>query len=362
MVALYHRIMRRENFEKAAKDLFDLLKTAQTKTPDVERALYVDIDGHKNSEGGYDRDMLELQKDFGVGFLGKYFTEVHFPLIEFKNPNPQCNDIPRYLEIFSPEIKKEEQLDDLYIENYSNTEFVSEPDVFDFLKELHNFLIEYRNYDFNCMICEDNKTAENLHIRQWKNHTYELIHELYNAFIHGNLLTVAAMTRTLIECFVYLSILLEDGNDSLIHEWYLCSLSVSLRDDHERLEKIFKEYCVSNNLDFEQRWNDYHVNPNANRWLKNIVSGKLSFKTICAHLKDDHIYKDFESACAFVHGQDIASKMMPFTFYVSICYRFNMMMLYIFRTIRLFPLSEELENQIADLEDGLIILLEKYYK
>ena len=46
MVALYHRIMRRENFEKAAKDLFDLLKTAQIETPNIDRVLYVDIDGH----------------------------------------------------------------------------------------------------------------------------------------------------------------------------------------------------------------------------------------------------------------------------------------------------------------------------
>ena len=52
--------------------------------------------------------------------------------------------------------------------------------------------------------------------------------------------------------------------------------------------------------------------------------------------------------------------MMPFTFYVSICYRFNMMMVYIFRTIRLFPLNEELVNQVANLEDDLICLLEKY--
>lgn len=239
---------------------------------------------------------------------------------------------------------------------------MSEPDVFNYLKRLHEFLIEYRSYDFDCMISGDNETSENSHFRLWKNHTSELIHELYNAFIHGNLLTVAAMTRTLIECFVYLSILLEDGNGYLIHEWYLCSLCVSLKDDLERLEKIFKEYCASNNLDFEQKWNDYHIKPSANKWLKDIVSGKPTFKTICDHLNDDHVYQDFESACAFVHGQDIASKTMPFTFYVSICYRFNMMMLYIFRTIRLFPLSESLEIQTTELEDGLIFLLEKYYR
>ena len=123
-----------------------------------------------------------------------------------------------------------------------------------------------------------------------------------------------------------------------------------------------KRINVSNNLDFEQKWNYYHIKPSANKWLKDVISSKPTFKTICEYLNDDHIYQDFESACAFVHGQDIASKTMPFIFYVSICYRFNMMMFYIFRTIRLFPLSEELETRIADLEDKLIVLLEKYYR
>ena len=101
-IALYHRIMRRENFEKAAKDLFTLLKSAQVKFPNEDRILYVKIDGHKNSAGGYDSDMFELQKDFGLGFLGKYFAEVHFPLGGFINSKPQCNDIPEKLEIFNP--------------------------------------------------------------------------------------------------------------------------------------------------------------------------------------------------------------------------------------------------------------------
>lgn len=38
--------------------------------------------------------MFELQKAFGIGFLGKFFSEAHFFLIVFKNPNPQCNNIP----------------------------------------------------------------------------------------------------------------------------------------------------------------------------------------------------------------------------------------------------------------------------
>ena len=59
-IAIYHRVMKRENFEVAAKDLFRLLVNAQKQSPDQPRVLYVDIDGHRNKAGGFDNDMFEL--------------------------------------------------------------------------------------------------------------------------------------------------------------------------------------------------------------------------------------------------------------------------------------------------------------
>ena len=367
-IVLYHRVMRRENFEKAATDIFNLLKSAQTKSPNAPRLLFVDIDGHKNDQGGYDNDMFELQKDFGLGFLAKYFTEVHFPLGDFINSKPQCNDIPEKLEIFSADNKKDTTLNDLYIENHSNTEFVSEPDVFDYLVKVRHFLTEYQSYDFDCMIHENNQIAGNVYLRLWKNHISELINELYNSFIYGNLLTVAGMTRTLIECFVYFSILTSPGNEQLIHHWYICSTCHKKELDIKHTKEMIKDYCHANRLDFSEMWNTYGIKitgerPRENKWLTQIIFDKtINFETLCNYLEDHHIYEDYQSTCAFVHGQDITSKMMPFTFYVSICYRFNMMMLYIFRTIRLFPTNESLEEQLISLEDELIELLEKYYK
>ena len=367
-IVLYHRVMRRENFEKAATDIFNLLKSAQTKSPNVARILYVDIDGHKNDQGGYDNDMFELQKDFGLGFLAKYFTEVHFPLGDFINSKPQCNDIPDKLEIFSANNERDTSLNDLYIENHSNTEFVSEPDVFDYLSKVHQFLTEYHNYDFDSMIRENNQITENGHLRLWKNHISELINELFNSFVYGNLLTVAAMTRTLIECFVYFSRLNASGNEDLVHHWYICSMCHKKEIDVTRCKELIKEYCKTNQLCFSEMWKTYGIQangdrPNKNRWLKQIIPGNVNeFKNICSYLGDQHIYEDYQSACSFVHGQDITSKILPFTFYVSICYRFNMMMNYIFRTIHLFPLNEALENQLMSLEDELIELLEKYYQ
>ena len=70
-VALYHRVLRRENFEKAAKDLVSLVYAAEKKEPGKPRILYLDIDGHRNAQNGFDVDMLELQKEFGLNFLCK---------------------------------------------------------------------------------------------------------------------------------------------------------------------------------------------------------------------------------------------------------------------------------------------------
>ena len=105
MIAIYHRVYRRENFEKAAQDLIGLLYAAQCKKPDQPRALYVDIDGHRNEAGGFDADMLELQMEFAVNVLLPYVKELHLPLISVENPNEQKNDVPEKLFIQNPKMR-----------------------------------------------------------------------------------------------------------------------------------------------------------------------------------------------------------------------------------------------------------------
>ena len=93
-VAIYHRVYEHEGFEESAQHLFKLVKDAQSKCPGKKRLLYLDIDGHRNSEGGFDSDMLELQKEFVLGFLNQFLSEIHIPLINAENSNPQSDDIP----------------------------------------------------------------------------------------------------------------------------------------------------------------------------------------------------------------------------------------------------------------------------
>lgn len=63
-VAIYHVVYSHEGFEESAQILFKLVQRAQRVMPGKPRQLYLDIEGHRNSEGGFDADMLELQTVF----------------------------------------------------------------------------------------------------------------------------------------------------------------------------------------------------------------------------------------------------------------------------------------------------------
>lgn len=98
-VALYHVVYGHEGFDEAAQALFKLVRDAQRLQPGRKRKLFLDIDGHRNSEAGFDADMLELQREFLIGFLAPFLAEVHCPMISMVNPEPQRNDFPAALAI-----------------------------------------------------------------------------------------------------------------------------------------------------------------------------------------------------------------------------------------------------------------------
>ena len=96
-VAIYHAIFPEEDFETSASTLLKLVCSAQDNHPNRKRALYLDIDGHRNESGGFDDDMFELQRYFLLGFLMQYLTELHIPLMGVQNTKFQRNDIPSEL-------------------------------------------------------------------------------------------------------------------------------------------------------------------------------------------------------------------------------------------------------------------------
>lgn len=81
--------------------LYKLIYTAQQKFPNQKRVLYLDIEGHRNNAGGYDRDMLELQKEFMLDFLMPYISVAHLPLCSIENTKLQENELFEDLAIFA---------------------------------------------------------------------------------------------------------------------------------------------------------------------------------------------------------------------------------------------------------------------
>lgn len=98
-LALYHVVAATEGFDVTADKLFTILRDAEEKFPGKPRYLYLDIEGHRNAQGGFDADMVELQQQFVLGFLSSWLAEVHMPLAQAKNNLPQRNDIPARLTV-----------------------------------------------------------------------------------------------------------------------------------------------------------------------------------------------------------------------------------------------------------------------
>jgi len=68
-----------------------LLREIMRKFPGKPRIFVLDIEGHRNSEGGWDGDALDYQGTL-TRELASWFTEVQVPLIHIKNSGPQRED------------------------------------------------------------------------------------------------------------------------------------------------------------------------------------------------------------------------------------------------------------------------------
>ena len=99
-VSIYYVVEPDTTFEQAALEVFALVKEAQERYPDWPRALYLDIQGHRGSFGGFDADFFEFQQEFLLGAIGPFLTAVDLPLTGgLINPEPQRNDLPDRLRI-----------------------------------------------------------------------------------------------------------------------------------------------------------------------------------------------------------------------------------------------------------------------
>jgi len=102
-VSLYHIVEEGDDFETAAHEVFDLLAEAQDRFPDWPRVLYLDIQGHLNDDGRFVEDMVELQQEFLIAAMGKFFTALALPIVAVVNPDDQVNDLPEELVLQPPD-------------------------------------------------------------------------------------------------------------------------------------------------------------------------------------------------------------------------------------------------------------------
>ena len=70
---------------------------------------------------------------------------------------------------------------------------------------------------------------------------------------------------------------------------------------------------------------------------------------------------DYCRACSFIHGQDITTKVSPFTYYSTIYGKLYLMMDYILKVAHLLFLAEEAIQERAErLREGLYSLGTEY--
>ncbi len=98
-VAIYHLVLSNDTFDTTADVLVRLVKQTQDLRPNMNRALYLDIEDHRNAEGGFDQDMFELQRYFILGVLMPYISELYMPLLRAKNQKLQRSDLPSEVKI-----------------------------------------------------------------------------------------------------------------------------------------------------------------------------------------------------------------------------------------------------------------------
>lgn len=250
----------------------------------------------------------------------------------------------------------DKQIADLYFTNHSNMEFVMEPEVKDYLSNVHNFLNTHFHRDVSCLWTYREEYDTYGLLMDWQKYIVEAIYEIYNSFICGNFMSAVAMSRSLMESCVYYTILREEKSSDLIIQWFFCNTMNSVRRMESQYQDAMKMamelLCEGKNFDCDKMWNRYmDTKLYEMEWLKDLTfPEKPTFKNCCKYAGEENIYDDFRKASDFLHAQSTWNKMEPFTFYENIYSQLHIIMIYIFRALRLFNRNEEAEAEMAYLE------------
>lgn len=78
-LVIRHDMRVEENFERCAGRLFKMAQDAAKQFPGRRRILIIDIQGHRNDAGGFDRDAFEIINHFLFTYLMPFLTEAVTP-------------------------------------------------------------------------------------------------------------------------------------------------------------------------------------------------------------------------------------------------------------------------------------------
>lgn len=90
---LYHRVLEHESVTEAANDIWNVIRMSYEKRNPDERTLILDIDGHRNSEGGFESPMYLFIKQVCVGILPAFVDEIKTPITRIESSSVTFNDV-----------------------------------------------------------------------------------------------------------------------------------------------------------------------------------------------------------------------------------------------------------------------------
>ncbi|WP_201294752.1 HNH endonuclease [Nocardiopsis sp. FR4] len=154
---IWHEMTIEEDFTKAASRIFRMLKNCQDRFPNKKRALYIDVQGHRNSEGGFDHDAFELIHYFALEKMAQYLTEVRTPLIHIITNKPQ---LPLPEELIITDEKNEYSFDFQELKNRPREDSPDKRKTYPTTQAIMAYL---GMKEFRCLICWTSESVERAH-------------------------------------------------------------------------------------------------------------------------------------------------------------------------------------------------------
>jgi len=132
-IALYHDIQQGESALQAVTNIWNLIQDAYASdeiNADADTLdLYIDIEDHRNEEGGFTEDMFLVQKQILMQIIPAFVNSVHFPLGTAKSKDTSLEEILRA----DKQRAEEDPNEEMYISNLDDLppeeEFVQEMDL-----------------------------------------------------------------------------------------------------------------------------------------------------------------------------------------------------------------------------------------